>query len=312
MTAPKVSVGLPVYNGENYLAEAIESVLRQSFTDFELVISDNASTDGTFEIIRHYADRDPRIRFERQEENRGAAWNYNRTFWLARAPYFKWMAHDDMMDAVFLEKAVAALDGSPEFVGAIPLLTAKIDGDGDLIETITHDMDPPGLSASGRFRHYLRIPDFHCSPFFGLFRRSDLESSGLLGSYQGGDRVFIGEMLLRGRFAQLPGVHNFFRHHAEQYSRKVQGRPDLAQEWLSRQKKHQPFRMANFCFHYAQAIRRSRLGPLDRFLAYGGVAGFGWRGRRAMVKEALRALIIGIFGHAGLSKIKDVRDSVKK
>ena len=92
---PRVSVGIPVFNGERFLAETIESILAQTFKDFEIVISDNASTDRTEEICRSYAARDPRIRYNRNDTNRGAAWNHNRVFELARGEYFKWQSHDD-------------------------------------------------------------------------------------------------------------------------------------------------------------------------------------------------------------------------
>src|SRR5215207_1517689 len=107
---PRVSVGLPVYNGENYLAEAIDSVLAQTYQNFELIISDNASTDSTEEICRDYAARDRRIRYFREPQNRGAAWNFNHTFELARGEYFKWVAHDDVIGPQYLARTVDQLD----------------------------------------------------------------------------------------------------------------------------------------------------------------------------------------------------------
>src|SRR4051794_27811047 len=75
---PRVSIGLPVYNGEKYLAAAIESALRQTFGDLELIISDNGSTDGTREICERFAAEDPRVRYHQEVQNRGAVWNFNR------------------------------------------------------------------------------------------------------------------------------------------------------------------------------------------------------------------------------------------
>ena len=89
-----VAIGLPVYNGDNYLAAAIESILAQSYGDFDFLISDNASTDGTEEICRAYAQRDRRIRYIRQAQNVGAAANYNLIVPMTDSPYFKWAAHD--------------------------------------------------------------------------------------------------------------------------------------------------------------------------------------------------------------------------
>ena len=84
---PLLSIGLPVFNGERFLTEAIESILQQTFGDFTLVISDSASTDGTEEIGREFACRDPRITFVRRSHNRGAAWTFNTlpTRWQGRS-----------------------------------------------------------------------------------------------------------------------------------------------------------------------------------------------------------------------------------
>ena len=108
--APKLSIGLPVYNGERYLAETIDSLLAQSFTDYELIISDNASTDSTPAICRKYGEQDSRITYCRSETNRGAAWNFNNTVHQARGEYFKWAAHDDLYHPDFIKKCVHVLD----------------------------------------------------------------------------------------------------------------------------------------------------------------------------------------------------------
>src|SRR5512147_185345 len=111
-----VSIGLPVYNGENFLEAAVRSVLSQSLDDLQLVISDNASTDRTAEICRDYAAADPRVVYLRNETNLGAAPNYNRTFHESTGRYFKWLAHDDQMGPQYLERTVGALEARPEAV----------------------------------------------------------------------------------------------------------------------------------------------------------------------------------------------------
>jgi glycosyltransferase involved in cell wall biosynthesis len=93
---PTVSIGMPVYNGERFIREALDSILEQTFTDFELIISDNASTDGTDAICCDYATRDSRIRYLRQNENKGALFNFEFVLNEARGSFFKWAAVDDL------------------------------------------------------------------------------------------------------------------------------------------------------------------------------------------------------------------------
>ena len=107
---PTVSVGLPVFNGARYLAEAVESILGQTLEDLELVISDNGSTDATEELCRGYAADDRRVRYVRQPRNRGASWNFNEVFWLSRGRYFHWHPHDDVLEPAFLRLCVEALE----------------------------------------------------------------------------------------------------------------------------------------------------------------------------------------------------------
>ena len=117
---PHVSVGMPVYNGERYIAQAIESILSQTFPDFELIICDNASTDATEGMCLEYAAEDPRVRYYRNDRNRGAAWNHNRVVELARGEYFRWQCHDDYCDATLLERCLAVLHGDPSVVLCYP------------------------------------------------------------------------------------------------------------------------------------------------------------------------------------------------
>ena len=119
-SSPRVSVGIPVYNGERYLEVAIVSVLNQTYQDFELIISDNASSDHTREICMEYAKQDPRIRYYRNDKNLGAAPNYNRVFQLSDAEYFKWADYDDLIAPDFLSKCIRILDQNPSVVLCYP------------------------------------------------------------------------------------------------------------------------------------------------------------------------------------------------
>jgi len=118
----KVSVGMPVYNGEKYIKQAIDSVLAQTFSDFEFIISDNASTDQTETICREYEKKDKRIRFIRQEKNKGAGFNFPFVLSKAKSDYFVWIGDDDYWEPTFLEKNVSILNSNQNIVGSIGLV----------------------------------------------------------------------------------------------------------------------------------------------------------------------------------------------
>lgn len=113
---PQVSVGMPVYNGEDGLEDAIQDILKQSFKDIEIVISDNGSTDGTADICQKYAAQDDRIRYVRQPETVCATDNFNFVLKESRAPFFMWAAHDDVRSPDFIEKLLAALQNNDEAI----------------------------------------------------------------------------------------------------------------------------------------------------------------------------------------------------
>jgi glycosyltransferase involved in cell wall biosynthesis len=113
---PRVSIGLPVWNGEEFLPQALDSLLGQTFGDFELIISDNASTDATEAICKSYGARDGRIRYYRNDENIGLQANTQKVLDLATAPLFMWACHDDTWDLTYLDKMVDKLDRDESLV----------------------------------------------------------------------------------------------------------------------------------------------------------------------------------------------------
>ncbi len=216
--AVKVSIGLPVYNGERYLAKALDSLLVQTFTDFEVIISDNASTDRTAEICAAYLECDPRIRYYRNEQNIGAAPNFNRTFELATGMYFKWAAADDMLAPTFLEKCVAVLDTDSSVVVAYPW-TQYIDAHGNNLAGSPHNGKHRADSTrvAARF-HDLINYDHYCHQVFGVIRVSVLRNTGLIRSYSEGDRLLLAELGLMGRFCEIPEYLFLNRSHPDQSS----------------------------------------------------------------------------------------------
>ncbi len=120
MTGPRVTIGVPVYNGASMLEESLAKLRAQSFTSFEVIITDNASTDATPEIVARTCAADSRFRSVRQTENLGALGNFRFALWEARAPLFLWRSYDDLFDNRYIERLVTCLDQTPGAVLAAP------------------------------------------------------------------------------------------------------------------------------------------------------------------------------------------------
>ncbi|RWP45999.1 MAG: glycosyltransferase family 2 protein [Mesorhizobium sp.] len=210
--SPKVSLGLPVYNGENFLSDAIQSILDQDFGDFELVITDNASTDRTADICLEFAQRDRRIRYVRNVRNLGAGANFNRAFELSTGEYFKWCAHDDRLSSGFLTDCVRALDANARHVIAYPRLLG-IDETGQLtsyVERVLPDME--GSTPASRFRLMVAAHGWDAA-MFGLWRRASLAKTTLHEPYYGSDCALLAEMALLGTFVHAPNAILYSRDH---------------------------------------------------------------------------------------------------
>lgn len=228
--APRVSLGLPVRNGEAFLGEAIESVLGQTFEDFELVVTDNASTDGTATICRRYALRDRRVIVHRNASDLGASRNFNLAFQLAQAPLFRWMAADDALEPTCLERCVEALDADPAAV--LAHTDVKIIDERGAFKL--HFRYPPGHaggeSPARRFLDVMRL-DRWCAELFGLVRSDVLRETRLMDRYVASDRVLRAELALRGRFRIVPEPLFLNRDHP---GRSVRALPahHLRGEWF--------------------------------------------------------------------------------
>ena len=218
---PRVSVGLPVYNGEKYLGQAIECVLRQTYRDLELVICDNASTDRTQEICQSYAATDPRVRYTRNATNIGLAPNHNRVAELARGEFFLWAAHDDYLAPNYLEHCLTVLDESPNVVLCYAL-SQDVDENGRHLSVdnphreravSVERLATAAPEPNARFRDLIRL-DHHCEAMLGLMRASVLKGTGLHGNYADADRVLLAELGLRGQFHLLKDRLIYHREHS--------------------------------------------------------------------------------------------------
>jgi len=209
----RLSIGLPVYNGERYLAKAIGSLQDQTFRDFELIISDNASTDRTAEICRVFANSDSRIRYRRNESNLGAAQNYNQTLEMATGEYFKWAAHDDLCHPRFLAECVAVLDAEPDTV-LVHSASCGIDEQGTIIGQYAQERPFDQDRPSQRFAEVILRPHV-CIAVFGIMRREILLQTIRHGDWVGADRNLLAELALHGRIRLIPEVLFKRRAHEE-------------------------------------------------------------------------------------------------
>lgn len=313
-TSPTIGIGLPVYNGERYVAEAISSVLEQTYPDFELVISDNASTDGTEEICRGFASRDERVRYVRNATNLGGAPNYNQCFALSRATtYFKWIAHDDTIDTRFLELCSAALDANPSAAVAFPTLV-EIDAEGRTLRTEAADLgfvDPDAGRRARAFVDEIRRSRDVLWAMFGLTRRSALLRGALHGSYVASDQVFLFELILAGEAVHVADSWYSRRVH-RQASMQMHVSPKERAAWYdtaSRPRLELPH--WTMLAHHAVAVHRSGLPATERSRAYRAVGRrttHEWRNLGGDLKAVVRARIPGrgnrrAHGHSGRAGI---------
>jgi len=217
-TPPRVTIGLPVYNGERFLPAALKSLLSQSYADIEIIVSDNASTDRTWAICEDFAAQDRRIRLLRNAANIGATANYNRLVDSAHGAYFKWAAHDDNCRPDFIAECVAALDAAPSAVLSYPS-TVVIDGAGSVITNYRDGLHLPSLDAAERLRTYLKMNFLRqqgmCNPIFGVVRLDALRRTRLIQNFIGSDRILLAHLTLLGGIIELPSylferrVHGF-------------------------------------------------------------------------------------------------------
>lgn len=219
MIKRKVVIGLPVYNGQKYLGAAIESHLSQSFGDFDLVISDNGSTDATPDICAGYASKDARIKFLRSPENRGILWNHRRVFEAVDSPnqYFRWAGADDIMEPGLLQAMVEVLNLRPEVEAVVPD-TKNIDEHGQVIGSMARTLDLQSTDVFER-AHDVLVANYQHVIAYGLLRASTLRLMRTGPNYIGWDPIFVWELALRGQMVQLAGPVLLRRFHAGSISR---------------------------------------------------------------------------------------------
>jgi glycosyltransferase involved in cell wall biosynthesis len=265
---PRVSVGLIVYNGERYLESSIASLLAQTYRDFELIISDNGSTDDTERIARAAAAGDSRVRYARSETNKGVAWNLNNAARLARGDYFVWASHDDLHSRDFLERCVGLLDADPGVV-YVYATTYLMDGDGHVFGREANRFTLGARAPDRRFWEQLVVRGGQ--NFYGMIRGSTLRSIGAHGRTPWAERVMFGELSLNGRFAIVPGARFYWRRHSGQLTEVWDSRRQFAlaldparPAW----RRSSPALIVEYVAGYVGAIQRAPLSARERLRCY--------------------------------------------
>lgn len=268
---PKVSLGLPVYNGENYLPQAINAVLAQTYKDYELIISDNGSTDNTETLCRAFVEKHPHFTYFRSDKNHGAAWNFNRVFELASGEYFKWVAHDDLMAPSFLTKCVSILDQDSSVVLCYPKAQI-IDVDSKVVQNYDVKLDTDSQREGDRFRE-LVLSGHLCYEIFGLIRADALKKTPLIGSYGHSDGVLLTRLAFQGRFHEIPEYLFYARQHQNQSmgvykSEHSSGRPDYYKytQWFNTSSKSGKIILPNWTIlsQYLAALAAARIPMKER------------------------------------------------
>lgn len=255
---------MPVYNGEPYLSDAITSVLCQTMADFEFIVSDNASTDGTEDICREFARLDGRIRYTRNSENFGAAHNYNKVFELARGKYFRWANADDLFEPELHEKCSEVLDSNPTAVLSYGK-TKIIDELGNVVRPYEDNLDLQQELASDRFMAFFGNVGL-TNVIYGLMRADAMRKTNLFGdgSMPAADYRFMAELTLQGTFVEIPEVLFYRRMHsrASSFDRKDSDRQQ--QFWKA---KTGDFELPELRLNwgYLKLIYKSQMRSLEKF-----------------------------------------------
>ena len=278
---------MPVYNGEPYIGAALSSLLAQSFGDFELIVSDNASTDGTAEVCRAFATRDVRVKYSRSAENKGSAWNFNRVFELSTAPYFMWAAHDDLWDRCYVQRCVELLEAVPDAV-LCSTRAAAIGSDGQWLKDLRMGPDLASDSPAERFRRFLvGSTAFHS--FFGLMRTEAVRKTSLLRSCDGADELLLANLTLLGKSCEVPECLFYNRETSSRASRAYDA-ADLAVWYSPANRGKSPSAHLSRLLGLVDSVRRTPMPARDRLRCYWMVLRWLNWNRNRIAREAAHRL----------------------
>jgi glycosyltransferase involved in cell wall biosynthesis len=273
---PRVSVGIPVYNGERYVAQSIESILSQTFGDFELIISDNASTDATERICKEYAAKDGRVRYYRSEQNRGASWNHNRVVELARAEFFRWQCHDDYAAPTLIERCLAVVEGDPAVVLCYPQFV-RVDKEGGQLG-VKSSRVTGRATPDERFRSMIYRRD-SCEEIYGITRTAVIRKTALLGPYSNSDDTFLAELILHGEFREVPEPLFFYRIHQAQSTQAYPNRTERMAWFKTSAGTRFSLPSVKLLLGYVSLVSGSPVDLSEKIRCYSALCGWAWHFR---------------------------------
>ena len=309
MSRPRVSIGVPVFNGERFLEETIRSLLRQTYTDFEIIISDNASTDRTEDIARDFVRGDARVRYTRNAGNFGAAYNYRNVFALSTGEYFKWAAADDLCQPEYLARCVDVLDRDPSAV-LVHTRTTFIDEDGRVLDIADPGWDLRSPDPGERLRYV--IGAWHwVNIIFGVTRRAALARTRFVGAYPKGDYRVVAELALLGKFIELPERAFLRRLHRDASSAHAE---DMAWHMVFYAGTAQPWSLPRWfrMLDHGRTIVGAPLPIGAKLSVLGSLLGHMVAGRRELLDELRGAARHVVAGHASVLPRPERRETAPR
>jgi glycosyltransferase involved in cell wall biosynthesis len=288
---------MPVYNAAKWLGQSIESILGQTFRDLELVISDNASTDGSFGIAQGYAQKDERVRLFRNRVNVGIDNNYSLLVGYARGEYFKWASSNDLCDRTFVAKCVGALDAYPDVGLCCPRTKLFVDSpeSGNEYDVSVQTLDEDPVS---RFRDVLERMGLN-NAINGLIRLSVLRRTALIRPYYSSDITLLAEIALHGKILELPEFL-FFRRFDRESATSLQDPVTVQQCHFPTPGLSMYFQTWRRCWGYVAAISRAEVTPHQRVRGLRYVAGT-WRWALPKLYAELEESLAAVFRRRSVS-----------
>ena len=310
---PRVSFAIPVRNGQRFIGRALDSLLAQDVDDFEVVVSDNASSDRTPEIVRGYAARDPRVRYFRNAEDIGQIENFNRVFELSRGEYLRWMGADDWLEPSYARLCAAALDARPDAVG-VTTQWRFMDDAGQVTSLDVRVPHPDAPTPANRLRRTLRLlqsgQPLLFDPIYSLLRRDALERTRLLLVNPWTDRLLAVELCLLGPFCHLDAClatrRSFFeraevrlpRYHKKLSTKRghraalYRGCAEIVRRAASLTASQRVACLAIVWVYWLRDLLRRRTRWLARLL---GRDGWGWKGLKPTVSAPTVPLAVEVW-----------------